>query len=366
MGINDSNNKNKMEEKSLFIICPRTKQFCGVFDHAKKIKKLFDNDLHVEILSNHHNFEAGPEQQILKQWQIWDYLFLLKFLRRKKSIINIQYVGWMYQKKGIPIFLILFVLLLKVMKIKIITTFHETYVPGINWRWKILKIFQQPIFILLLFLSDFSLFSVEKWSSEHGKMFPSLKKRFRFIPIGSNFSAEKIATTHLREKYGIKNLDKIISTFNPSGSGKDLEFILKTFSLITNQQKKLLIIGANNLHKTSSKIINFLNCDETKSKELLSISDVYLSTFSDGISSRRSSCLSAVSLGIPTVTNWGSNTDGFFKKSPLVFIKESHEAAREIDNLLKNQNAKLRKKTLAFYHDKFDEKIIKKMYFSII
>jgi len=356
----------KNHREKIYIICPRTKQFCGVFDHSKKIKRILDGFFNVKILSNQNDFDSGPEDKLIAGWNLRGYLLLLNLLLKERPVVNIQYVGWMYQRSGIPLSLVIFVILLKILRLKVITTFHETYVPGLNWRWKILRFFQRIIFIFLLLASDYSLFSVKKWKDHYRPKTMLIKNKVEYIPIGTNFKVKFVSTKDLRSSLGFEKSDKVVATFNPSGSGKNLNYLLETYNLITNKNKKLLIIGGKIVPRDDEGIIQFVDPDEEMVKKLLSISDVYLSTFADGVSSRRSSCLSAISMGIPTVTNFGKNTDNIFRDSPILFSNDSTGASRQIDDLFKKKRVQLRRETAAFYKKHFNDELITRLYIKII
>jgi glycosyltransferase involved in cell wall biosynthesis len=151
------------------------------------------------------------------------------------------------------------------------------------------------------------------------------------VPVGSNIPVVPVTISerdHYRSELGILPTDVAIGVFSLGGAGKLYGYIADSMQamLKTKMPCFWIFIGVTDEEyaKRFPKLKNiphyctgYLSADKV-SRWMQSV-DLLAAPFDDGVSTRRTSVIAAMSHGIPTITTAGHLTDeDFYEKSPLL------------------------------------------------
>ncbi len=275
----------------------------------------------------------------------WGIKGLSQIIKEIKKInpdrIILQFVPHMYSYYGIPIYIALLSITIRVMRFRLITTFHEL---GIGFEFKRPKywgiaILQKLIAYTLCIVSDKVVVSIES----DRKILGFFDKKVYRVPIGSNILPLAIPDDEkkeLREKIS-SSQEIIISTFGSNPRRNDLLIKVVRRLRDKNIRVKLLVIG-----KFPD---NWIKMMRIKAKELkiedaiyftgfvgsedayryLSVSDVFVileniySRGWGGVSTKSTSLASAFAAGLPIIGNKGGMTDDFFNHRDNIILVDS-------------------------------------------
>jgi len=221
--------------------------------------------------------------------------------------------------------------------------------------------------------------SIEKWGQKFRKLFPYKRKSIFWIPVPSNinyYDFSQDQKNRLRNQLDFSSKDIVVSVFSPLGSGKLFEEIIKTWKTVREKRNnvKLMLIGISEKDIVNYKLefeddLYFTGyVSEKKVAKFLSISDIYLIPFADGISSRRASAIAAMLYGLPTITTKERHTDSIFHNSPIIIVDRPDQLADKVLYFIDNKQARIKigKGTRKFYEKHFDLYNIKEKFMNYI
>ncbi len=289
---------------------------CGVGDYCKKIaEELTKKGNEVYIITSK---KASNKSNILNIYNIiekWDNSAIQKILDKlqeiKPDIVNIQYPSDEY-KNNLSMN-ILPIKIKKIIKCKVTATIHEY--ECFTWKRRIRN--------YLNFKNLDKIIVVEK------EFIDLIKKDFKkkdivHIPISSNIPRSKLTNEgkeELLKKYGLLN-KKVISYFGFSVPSKGIEYLLNCVAKLNDTV--ILFINQldpnNEYHKSLLELIDKLNIkekviitgfldDENAVADLLSISNVCVLPFTEGVKTRNGSFLAAYNQQIPIITTSTKEND---------------------------------------------------------
>jgi glycosyltransferase involved in cell wall biosynthesis len=363
----------------ILIICPKKYEKCGVFDYSLQMFSVLQREHNISLITNKfEKKDINPKirdaiKDILPNWKIRGFWQLLKYIiHTKPDFINIQYVPHLYDRWGVNLYLPFAAMILKCLGFKIALTVHENYVPLTNWKWIITGMPQRIILFLLILFSKKTFISIEKWTEKFKRIFYFKKNDISWLPIFSNINYYLINESNkkrIRKQLDFEENDFIIATFSPLHPSKLLNKIFKTWKSVKKNRKdaRLLIIGVSkkDIVDCALDFDEDIYCagyvPERRVGELLSISNIYLSPYSDGISSRRGSALAAMNYGLSIITTKGSSTDSIFHNSPIILVDNPKQLTEKILYFAENKQARIKtgKATKEFYEKYFALDIIK-------
>lgn len=370
--------------KKLLIICPEySKLHGGVAGYVRRLASELSKDMKVDIITS--PAKESPHKRINEnllvycttgQWNILDFIKILNLIKEKNyEFINLQYAPHMYGWNGVNFSLFLFYLWCFFKKVYIVTYCHEIALPLSlkYWRWIPFSIFNRVMYIFIVFFSKKVGLSVQRWKDISSKVFFWLKEEFLFIPVYSNLKALNLSE---KEKSGIrKNLniaENEIVLFYMGGlhPSKLIYYVLDTVDYLSKRQHKLKLLCAGfeterlfafTKYKYSylkDKIILTGSIPEKDLAQLLSISDIYLCPYSDGISAHRTSAMAGLEAGLPVVTTYGKNTDAIFldNNRALALVKNKKQFLETTEKLAKDNalREQMGHKGQILYNENFD------------
>lgn len=284
--------------------------------------------------------------KVLPVMENWGFRGLPGILREVKKInpdwILLQYVPHMYNYYGVPLWVVIFVIWLRLKKLKLTTTFHEVAI-----RFDIRKpkywgiaIIQRLIAYTLCICSNKSIVSIEYYR----RLLHRFSNKIFKIPIGSSilpfeFDAEE---KHKLRSLISSNGEYIITTFSSGASWLRSDLLLKATNIAMGKYAlslKIVFLGkiGNSPQRENIEILakqlnienkilmtGFLN--STEIYKYLTISDIYIILDDNaygGISTKSTSLASAYAAGLPIIGNKGLLTDNFFQDRDNVFLVNS-------------------------------------------
>ncbi len=287
----------------------------------------------------------------------WSLFGLLKLINTIKDInpdfVSFQYVPYMYNYYGIPIWVVIFALWLRFKGFKLITTFHEICIVfDLNPKYWIVAIIQRLIAYLISFASNKIIVSIEY----SRKILYPFKNKIVQIPIGSNILPLDVPEEQknvLRKKIA-PNDEIIISTFGKIGHYRRDDILLEAIKKVKESKGgvliKLLFLGESSkvLKENLSGEINQLNLQSMVSflgyldanelyKHLL-VSNIFVLLNADirgGISVKSSSVAAAYAAGLPIIGYKGLITDDFFRDGKNILFVKSLTANAIADSIMK-------------------------------
>jgi len=317
----------KMAKPSILMVSPHYPPIkSGLSDYSfkfcEKLKKLAD----VRVFSN----ESYPRWKGLSLIR-----FFLELIQSREDTLLIQYVPYMYEKRGMNLqfpFLIFIYSLFKRKRIQIMV--HEYNYPYLGTiKSYVLYSYHQLMGKLLLLASD-DVFC----TTEHFKRYLQPKSLCEIIqlPVGSNIQNFEIETEVLK-KFGLVE-DEYACLFGNFHSSKDLAFII---SELENTDSKVIHIGAKeedyqkDFGPVPQNIIPAGYLIEEEVSELLSKSKLLLCYFLDGATLRRGSLLAGIEHNIPILVNKSENTEKeLLNCENISFAKDKREFKEMLESLL--------------------------------
>lgn len=198
---------------------------------------------------------------------------------------------------------------------------HETFVPeNISFKFRIMNLWQKRQYFKLLNCSDVTFVSIEAWTRDEIRRRPQSK--VVHLPVGSSIPVSNACRSSLRARYGITDSDLLFCVFGGAHPSKLFDWVGKAVKRV---QEKLSGRNVAVLHVGGDgervKEAIGLECvvstgwlTPLEAANALASSDMMLTPFLDGISTRRSSVMSSLSQGTAVASTIGHNTDSVWRE----------------------------------------------------
>lgn len=190
---------------------------------------------------------------------------------------------------------------------------HEDFVPIISWKFAVMTTWQRRQFRALGQAADVIFFSIDPWVQQYRPWFPG--KTIVHLPVGSNMPLAGISRTEARARLGIGDNTLVLGLFGTAHSSRLLHLIRAAVEAAhaRNPDVLALYIGPHGdavreaLHGLPTLAEGPFPPDEVSRR--FAAMDIYLVPITGGVSSRRTSFMTALQHGIPTVSTFGPQTD---------------------------------------------------------
>jgi glycosyltransferase involved in cell wall biosynthesis len=314
---------------------PPTK--CGVGDYTWRLAGETAKTCEVFVVTSRSQTEAPRDERFtvvaeVPGWGPRGMLALWRIIRRiRPSWVSLQYVPYLYHRKGLNLWLPLLVLALRMSGVRVVLHVHEPFVALDTVKHVVAGLVQRLAFVLLVTGSRKVVLTIAAWTAMFRRWFSWRAADIFWLPVGSNiprleWTAEQRQKN--RAELGAGPDDVVLAVMNPFGGGKLPGFIRDAWTAVAQHPRMvLLMIGAAHDQKRrdegepprSAAIIYTGYVSPENVSKLLSCTDVFMAPFVDGISARRTSALCAMEHGLPVVTTRGHLTDpGLFDQCPAV------------------------------------------------
>ncbi|MER3446534.1 MAG: hypothetical protein C4291_06665 [Candidatus Dadabacteria bacterium] len=323
--------------------------FGGVSDYSYLLSKTLSKEgLEVYVLTSYDDRVINDTEDNLRVLTVvkrWSLMGIPKIIKEVKRInpdwVLLQYVPYMYSYYGVPAYIVLLSFVLRIMRFKFITTFHEI---GMELDLKKPKywgiaVLQRLIAYAMCIASDKVVISSEPYR----KTIEIFDKKVTKIPIGSNILPVYISDRDKRELRRQISSDQeiIISTF---GANPRRNYLLLRVIKKLREEKlpvKFLVIGGfpKDWIEAIKIEVKELELDDAicftgflKSEDVyryLSISDLFVileginSKGRGGISIKNTSLTAAFAAGLPIIGNRGHMTSDFLNNRENIILIDS-------------------------------------------
>lgn len=311
------------------------------------------------VLTSDELTDPIPGVQIISVIKHWDWRSFgrirKEIFRIKPDIINLQYNPFMYGKHGIAISFAFLPLSIKIYsKVKIIVTFHELYFPfgrlglrGLTWA-----LVQRAELIPIGLGTDTMIAATGSRVRSLKQLFPWKNRTIHKIPVGSNIiplpcPADTRDTT--RNHLGITGNVILLGIFGTLAQHKSLSIIIRALAhFVGIVEMRLLCIGKidlnDNTWKETMHLAQKLGVERyivvtgtityDKVSQYLSVLDIYLALYDDGISAVRGTLVASLAHGLPTVGLRGLDTDDeWFRHGENLILIDKIDTAHLIEAL---------------------------------
>jgi glycosyltransferase involved in cell wall biosynthesis len=235
---------------------------------------------------------------------------------------------------GKSLMLHLKIFIARMIKTKILYVMHEfTYV----------KLWRKIAILPFIFLAN----KIVSVTNEQIKKFPRfLTKKMKFIPIASNLDSSFIEMSNSNEKdefaisyfgvfYPAKKVENIIEAFSVFLGNNDERgnYVLKLIGGVHSAHRNYIeylknLISTKNME---SKVEWYLNAPDNEVVSLLGETNVCVLPFEEGVTMRRSTFLTAISMKIPTITTNGKDTPLILNEcKSILYANNPNEIAERI------------------------------------
>lgn len=314
---------------------------CGIGDYTYKLSEELarqGHEVHV-ITSETASIQSNVIHihNIMKDWSFKERKKIIEILKKiNPYVVNIQYPTKEYNGSYMVGFLP--AIIKKKIKCKVIITRHEYECPNFVRKLKYYLNFKK---------ADKIIVAEEEFIDKIKKDFKWAN--IKYIPISSNIPRSKITDDRKKEllkKYNLENM-QIISYFGFANKLKGIEYLLKCIPKLDNV--KLLFINELNENDEYQKTLLDL-IEELKIKDkvvitgffdkeediadMLSISNLCVLPFINGVQTRNGSFLAAYNQEIPVITtsNKLEDENGIYYVPP----KTEEELFEKIKEVLEN------------------------------
>lgn len=295
-----------------------------------------------------------PELQIARRyrvyrvaplfWKIRHLPALLKTVRQSGArSIHLHYVPHMYYRGGFGIAVSLFAIILHLLGLSIIVTFHEFYLDWENRpKQAINGLVQRFSFFLLLLATNEAIVTSELRARQLKRWLfwnPALAKRMVVSSVGSNFpiSVKPHSTrAEVKIRWGLAEDEIILGFLGGVRWKKQFDWLLAALDAVgaAGLKTRLLMIGSSVdklppghalRQRTSVTFTGFVSAQEAS--ELLGCIDIYLLPLGDGISTRRTALMSGLQYGLPIVATRGNQTSPTLNQHLPVLLVDTDDKA---------------------------------------
>lgn len=190
---------------------------------------------------------------------------------------------------------------------------HEDFVPVISWKFAVMTTWQRWQFRALGQAADLIFFSIDPWVQQYRPWFPT--KTIVHLPVGSNMPRVAITRGEARTRLGIAEGTLVLGLFGTAHSSRLLHLIRDAVQAAYDKDPNVLALYIGPHSKTVCEALQGLPIqaegpfDAEEVSRRFAAMDIYLVPITGGVSTRRTSFMTALQHGIPTVSTFGSQTD---------------------------------------------------------
>jgi len=264
---------------------------------------------------------------------------LIRYIKRLDTTsLLIQYTPHSFDRRGIPFAVNLLPALLRaVYDIRVAANFHELYIPfGQTLKRDVGSAWQRAMALLMASTSNAVSVTAAEWQRRLRRM--GINKHIELIPVGSNIP---LATFNEEDRCQVRrrffaNEEGILVACFGASHDRDLKAVLHGLARLKREgPAKLVWIGGGDPDQERSSSIeramvaNGLTPNDVvwtgvlphpEVSRMLNACDVMMLPFIDGVSTRRTSAVTAFQHGLPLLTTRGNEIEPWFVHGQSVFL----------------------------------------------
>jgi len=368
---------------TLHLIAPSAPpKICGVGDHsfllAQALSKRTPVQVHCGQTDPPPRFGAGDARTDFDHRFPWTLLRLSRLDEfRPGDAVFVQYTNFAYGRYGFNPWIAPSLDRLRRKGLEITTMFHETYMPAVGVKIRMMGAWQRVFFRQVGMASHLCLFSVEPWTRQYRPWFP--RSRVETLPVGSNIPLLPADRDQERRRLGIAPDVPVLVVFGGTHPSRLFDWIETASRRLfeAGVEHRILRIGPDG-EEVGRRLgglpvieRGILSPDEVS--RTLRCGDIFLSPISDGASSRRGSLLAGLQHGLACLTTRGFSTDESFLEhgsggeQALEFASDKADFARRCLDLVRDRGRAVEMGTRAssFYQANFSWESIADRYLEL-
>ncbi len=323
-------------------------QRCGVGDYTYYLAgALARLGLGVDVLTGASELDESlypprPNVQVHRVIDSWGTRGLPKVFHHLRKIapdlLVIQYAPHAFDRRGITFAVNLLPTLVRVSgRMRVVTNFHELYIPfDRSLKRNAGALWQRAAAALLATGSHTLSVTASEWERRLKRI--GVRKRIQVVPVGSNIPLATISEaqrTRLRRQL-LGDAEGLLVAGFGARHDRDIPAALYALQQLKREQPaKLVWIGGGSAGERERASIeqtmplNGLEEDEVnwtgqlphcEVSGLLSVCDVVMLPFVDGVSTRRTSAVTALQHGLPLLTTRGTPQEPWFVHGKNVYL----------------------------------------------
>lgn len=319
----------------LHLIAPSSPpKICGVGDHSQLLGQALAERM--PLLAHcgqrapeggYHGFETLLDFDSRYPWTLGPMVRSSRFQSGDAALV--QYTNFAYGRYGFNPWLAPALRHLRRRGVRVATMFHETYMPAVGFKIRLMGAWQRRFFRQVGRASDLCLFSVQPWTLEYSSWFPRAK--VRTLPVGSNMPLLEVDRLAERERIGIPQGAICLVVFGGTHPSRLFEWIVGASRALTASGIEHVVVHVGpdgeevERRLQGAPLIGLGIRSPEEVSRALSTADLFLSPISDGASSRRGSLLAGLQHGLCCLTTKGPSTDGIFAEaggSAMLFAED--------------------------------------------
>lgn len=320
------------------ILCPDfPPDHTGLADHTAALAEHLAERAEVTVITSQREGrdEAAGAVRVWRQVSQWGGrgapLVGHALLQLQPDWLIVQYVPHMYGRGGINLLLPLLLLWWRQRGGRILLLLHELYIPWSLRPKRILAAVIQRFMLALCVAAARRVgVSTDVWRQRLERVFPFRRSRFHHLPTPSNVPVAPLTEAEkatVRQQLGLTLDELVLGFFGTLHDSKLMDYVLESLRAVEadGQRARLLCIGP-----TSQELAQAVNgvsrapedrivctgyVDARRVSQYLSVTDIFLLPLMDGVSSRRSSLMAALSHRVPVAATIGEGTDRLLRES---------------------------------------------------
>jgi glycosyltransferase involved in cell wall biosynthesis len=238
-----------------------------------------------------------------------------------RSVVLFQYMPFAYAKWGFAPMLPASLLALRARRDRplLAVMVHEPYVPMDSWQWMLMGAWQRSQLAAIRSTVDVVFTSIEPWAEAMRRQPPW--RAAHHLPVGSNLPDRRSRRESERRRIGATDETVVVASMgrdHPSWlSGHVVEAanavgsIGKPTILLSLGAEAPLLSGLDPSIRVEAP--GFLDAEALSG--MLSAADIFLAPLAEGVSTRRTTLMTAMQHGLPVVGTSGPLTDSILLRS---------------------------------------------------
>ncbi len=347
-------------QKLHFINSTFPPRICGVGDHTAHLATELAKTLEVKVMTVYGEVDTLPDVKVEQVFSIKQpssiFLVVEAIAADTPDWVILQYDPFSYGiRYGFNPYLPLAVNLLKrrCPQVRVGLIVHESFVRIRNWKLAVLQTWLSAQLWTLSRVADAVFMVIEPWVPILKSWFP--KKTVEHLPVSSNMPYVVANRDEVRSSLGISLTTIVLGLFGRIQKTRSMDCVIKAVNRTRQAgfDVVVLYVGMDPISaRNSLSNVPLLADGPLTSAEIsrrFAAMDVYLVPIDEGVSTRRTSLMTGLQHGVPTVATFGPATDTMLmeengKALLLADVKAPDNFASAVLDLVSNP---LRRKLLS-------------------
>lgn len=350
--------------KILLLVPDLPPKICGIGDYTSSLaRELARRGEAVDIITTERVFvDPVPGVSVHPVVSEWNWKALFKIVRMVRDlnpdVVNWQFHPFLYGRKGLaPSFAFLPLLIRALSTAKIVVTFHELYFPfsepGYGLKGFIWALVQSVEFLLIGLAAQGLVATTKARVRSLKRLFPWKQRYAARFPVGSNIHPIPISggeKRRLRSRLGVSAETVLLGIFGTLSQHRSLLTIVRSLERLSRTHEfRLLCIGqvdtscdawkeamvfAKDAGIDSLVLVTGPGSPQEVSA-LFQALNLYLALYEEGASAVRTTLMTGIAHGVPTIATRGPETDpDWFVHGENLFLLDRFDVDRLTEAIL--------------------------------